>query len=392
MKVAHSKRKHALLSASGAGRWINCPPSARMEEKIPSSGNSSYAEEGTLAHEFADLGLRIQSNTGDVGKGSDYERWKKQVERLKTKPLYDPEMDDYVKVYTNYVLEQFYVAKKKTSDAVLKIEERTDFSYLVPEGFGTSDANVIADELLEIVDLKYGKGVKVYAKENSQLRLYALGLLRKFDLAYDITKVKMTIVQPRLDHIDSEVLTVAELQAWAEKVVKPSADQAYTGEGKCNPGSWCRWCKAKPVCRSLADHNIELAKKEFAEPRTLKDDELIEVYEQTGLLVDWATSVAEYLLDEALRGKAWPGYKLVEGRSNRKWANEPEAIKKLSENYEMNQIVNTKIKGIGDIEKLVGKGKVNDLLIKPPGKPTLVPESDKRPAFGIEQAKKDFQE
>jgi len=389
-KVEHSQRKHALLSASGASRWINCPPSARMEEDIPSKGSSSFAQEGTLAHEFADLELRIKTHTGKIGKGTDYDRWKDQKEKHKTNALYDPKMDDHVKVYTDYVLEQFAVAKKKTVDAVLKIEERTDFSYLVPEGFGTSDANIIADGLLEIVDLKYGKGVKVDAKKNSQLRLYALGLLRKFDLVYDITKVKMTIVQPRLDHIDSEILTVEELTQWAEEVVKPSADQAYAGEGDCNPGSWCRWCKAKPVCRALSNHNTELAKKEFADPKTLEDDELVAVYEQTGLLVDWANSVGQHLLEEALKGKSWPGYKLVEGRSNRKWQDEERAIEELSETYGKDQIVNTKIKGIGDIEKLVGKGEVNHLLIKPPGKPTLVPESDKRRALGVEQAKKDF--
>lgn len=391
-KVAHSQRKHALLSASGASRWINCPPSARMEEEIPSKdGSSVYAEEGTLAHEFADLELRIKTHTGEIGEGTDYDRWEYQKQKHKTNALYDPEMDDYVKAYTDYVLEQFAVAKKKTVDAVLKIEERTDFSYLVPEGFGTSDANIIADELLEIVDLKYGKGLKVDACKNSQLRLYALGLLRKFDLAYDIAKVKMTIVQPRLDHIDSEILTVEELTQWAEEVVKPSADQAYEGKGDCNPGSWCRWCKVKPVCRALANHITELAKKEFADPKTLRDDELIEVYGQAGLLVDWVNSVGQHLLDGALKGKTWAGYKLVEGRSVRKWQDEGKAIEELSETYEKDQIVNTKIKGIGEIEKLVGKGGVNHLLIKPPGKPTLVLESDKRKALGVGQAKKDFE-
>ncbi len=393
-KVQHSQRKHALLSASGAARWINCPPSARMEEEIPSKGNSSYAEEGTLAHEFADLELRIQTYIGKIGKGSPKQRLYDQKERLKKKELYDPEMDEFVKVYTDYVLEEFTAARKKTTDAVLKIEERTDYSYLVPEGFGTSDANIIGDGLLEVADLKYGKGVKVDAKDNAQLRLYALGLLRKFELIYDIDRVKMTIVQPRLYHIDSEVLTVEELKKWATDTVKPSADLAYKGEGECDPGTWCRWCKAKPVCRALADHNLELAKQEFADPKTLSIDELLKVYEQSGLLVDWASSVSQHLLKEALDGEKLPGYKLVEGRANRKWADEAKAIKVIldqNDAIEMDQVVNTKIKGIGEIEKLVGKEVVSDLVVKPQGKPTLVPESDKRPAFGIEQAKKDFE-
>lgn len=390
--VEHSTRKHALLSASGASRWINCPPSARMEEKIPSKGSSTFAEEGTLAHEFGDLDLRIQTHVGKVGKGGDYQKWKEQREQFKSHELYDPEMEEYVAVYVDYVLEQYMAAKKETSGVVLKVEERTDYSYLVPEGFGTSDANIIADDVLEIVDLKYGKGVKVGAQKNSQLRLYALGLLRKFDLVYDIKKVKMTIVQPRLYHIDSEVLTVEELTQWAEEVVKPSADQAYKGEGDCDPGDWCRWCKAKPVCRALADHNVKLAAKEFADPKTLSEEELVEVYEQSGLLVDWARSLAQYLLDEALAGNVVKGYKLVEGRANRKWADEKKALEKLSKDFKLEQITNTKIKGIGEVEKLVGKAPFNglSLTIKPQGKPTLVPEADKRPAMGIAQAKEDF--
>ena len=393
--VNHKDRKHALLSASGAARWINCPPSARLEEDIPST-TSSYAEEGTLAHEFGDLKLRIKSHVGSVAAGSQYRKWSDKVKKLRKNKLYTDDMEDHVEVYVEYVLSEYYAAVKDTPDAVLKIEERTDYSYLVPEGFGTSDANIIADGTLEIVDFKYGKGVKVGAKQNSQLRLYALGLLRKFELLYDIHTVKMTIVQPRLDHIESETLPVDELIKWAEETVKPAAEQAYKGEGDCNPGDWCRWCKVKPTCKALANHNLKLAKHDFAEPKTLTDEELITVYKQIQQLQDWAGSVADHVLKEALAGKHWPGYKVVEGKSNRRWADEQKAIKRIldfSDNIELDQVVNTKIKGIGEIEKLVGKEELNKmgLLVKPQGKPTLVLESDKRPALGsAESAKKDF--
>lgn len=390
--VQHANRKHALLSASGASRWINCTPSARLEEPIKDEGSSIFAQEGTLAHELADIEIKLKSYTGSTAKGSAYDQLKKEKAELEKHELYQSEMDEHIDKYVSYVLEQFYAAKKKTADAVLKVEERTDYSYLVPEGFGTSDANIIADGVLEIVDLKYGKGLKVEAIGNAQLRLYALGLLRKFEMLYDIDTVKMTIVQPRLDHIDSEVLKVSDLEQWAKEVVVPAAAKAFKGEGDCNPGSWCKWCKVKPRCKALADKNLELAKMEFADPKLLTDEQVLAAYGQTDLLIDWANSVASYMLDTALQGKKWEGYKVVEGRSNRKWADEQAAIKKLKEEFKLkiDEIVNTKIKGIGDIEKKVGKGKVNDLLIKPPGKPTLVEESDKRTALGADKAKEEF--
>lgn len=385
--VKHSGRKHALLSASGSSRWINCPPSARMEEEIPDKGSSTYAEEGTLAHEFADLSLRIQSHTGPV---KERDLWYKEQKKLRKHKLYADDMEDHVAKYVDYVLGEWLAARQKTPDTVLDIEARSDYSYLVPEGFGTCDGVIISDGCLEIIDFKYGKGVKVDATNNSQLRLYGLGALRKYQILYEITSVKMTIVQPRLDHISSETLSVFELIKWADEVVQPAAKQADKGEGSCNPGDWCRWCKAKPVCKALAQHNIGLAKHDFADPRTLSDEELIQAYEQSALLVDWANSVGAYLLAEALEGKTWEGYKVVEGRSNRKWQDESKALEELQALASLEEITNTKIKGIGDIEKLVGKGKVDHLLIKPPGKPTLVPDSDKRPAMGVEQAKKDF--
>lgn len=392
--IKHQNRKHAILSASGADRWINCPASARLEEKYGVDSSSVFAEEGTLAHEFADLKLRVKSSRGQpVGVGSIYRGWTDQLKELRKNELYTYDMEGYVEMFTDYVLEKWVGAMKETPDALLSIEERSDFSHVAPEGFGTSDANIITDNHLEIVDLKYGKGVQVFAEKNAQLRLYAIGVLKKFGLLYGIESVTMTIVQPRLNHISSETITASELVKWGEEVVKPAAADAWEGGGKTNPGAACKWCKAKAFCKGLAAHNLELAKLEFADPRTLSDDEIISAYEKGGLLVDWMSALNKHVLAEALAGKDWAGYKLVEGRANRKWSNEADAIEKLkAKGFKADQLINTKIKGLGDIEKLVSK-KVFDkmgLTIKPQGAPTLVPETDKRPGLGIAQAKKDF--
>lgn len=387
--VEHKSRKHAILSASGASRWLNCPPSARLEEAVEDT-TSDYAREGTLAHEFADIGLRYAIGTLDT------KQYESLAEALRSEDLYDPEMEDEVDKYVTYVLEEYQMAKKRPSGAIILVEEKVDFSYYVEDGFGTNDASIIADRVLEIVDLKYGKGVKVEAEDNSQLKLYALGALLKYDLCYDIDKVKMTIFQPRLDHISSWEITVEELYHWGEATVRPTAELAYNGEGLQKAGEHCRWCKVKARCGTLASYNTKLAKMEFKDPHLLTDAQLLMVYEQSGLLVDWANAVGDYILKEAVNGKAWPGYKLVEGRSNRKWTNEQEVIKTLKEKgYSDEQIINMKLKGIGDIEKLVGKKEFPDVLgtlvEKPEGKPTLVSEKDKRPALGsAEQAKEEF--
>lgn len=356
--------------------------------------SSVFAEEGTLAHEFADLELRIQTYTGKVGKGSQKQKWIDEKEALKDHELYNSEMDEYVAVYVGYVLEEFSAAKKKTPDAELKIEEKVDFSHLVPDGFGTCDVNIIADGVVDVIDFKYGKGVKVEARRNSQMRLYGVGALQKYDLLYDITDIKMTIVQPRLHHIASEQLSVNELTEWAVSVVQPAAEMAYEGKGDCNPGDWCRWCKAKPRCRALADSNMKLAKADFADPKTLSDEELLKVYKASGLLTEWANAVSGYILKEALDGRKWDGYKLVEGRANRKWADEKKALEVLLDRDDLkyDEVVTRKIKGIGAVEKKIGKPEFLklDLTIKPQGKPTLAEESDKRPALGIDQAKEDF--
>ncbi len=393
-EVNHLARKHALLSASGASRWLHCTPSARLEEKFEESSPSTssvYADEGTLAHEFGDLNLRKAA-----GRITD-SVFEKEIKELRKHPLYSSEMEGEVDKYVTYVLETFAEAKQKTPDAVLMIEERLDFSHLVEQGFGTGDAGVIADGVLEIIDLKYGKGIRVEAEENPQLMLYGSGALRSFELMYDIHTVKMTIVQPRLDHISSWEISVKDLITWGEKTVKPAAAKAYEGKGVQKAGDHCKWCKVKAMCATLAAKNVALARHEFKDPHLLTEKQLLEVYKQQPMLVDWVNAVADYLLAEALKGKQWPGYKIVEGRSQRKWIDEKEVVKTLmKKKYTADQFMVSKLAGIPAIEKLIGKKEfpevLGSLVVTPPGKPTLVPVSDKRPAMGIEQAKLDFKD
>lgn len=384
----HKERAHALLSASGASRWIACNKSARLEESFEES-TSSYAEEGTLAHEFAELFLR--KHVGKISLG-DY---RKAANKLKKSEHYSPEMPDEVRKYTDYVIRQFNAAKRKTPSATLLIEEKVSLEEYIMEGFGTCDANVIGDGTLEVIDLKYGKGVRVDAEANPQLRLYGLGALAAYWLCYDIKRVRLTIVQPRLDHISSDEMAVEELLGWGEKIIKPAAAKAWGGEGTHKAGPHCKWCRAAPRCAKLAEESTRLAKNDFADPSLLGDDELIEVYKQAPQLVDWANRVAAYLLAEALKGKKWPEHKLVAGRSNRAWKNPGAAEARLQREYEEHEIYNIKLKGFGDLEKLATKKEFADLvgefIHKPEGKPTLVHESDKRQALNsAASAKEDF--
>lgn len=388
--LEHSSRKHALLSASGASRWLNCTPSARLEEKFDESAPSVYAAEGTLSHEFGDINLRFKN--GEISE----KIYNSELKKLRKEDLYIDEMEGEVEKYVNIVWESFLVAKSKTPDAVMLVEERLDFSHLVEKGFGTGDATIIADGVLEIIDLKYGKGVKVEAEDNPQLKLYGSGALRAFEMLYDIHTIRLVIVQPRLDHVSTWEISAKDLIKWGEEQVKPTAAKAYSGKGVQKAGSWCKWCKVAPMCATLAAQNVKLAKHDFRDPHTLTPKQLLEVYKQMPMLVDWVNAVQNYLLKEAIKGKKWPGYKVVEGRSNRKWLDEEKVVEILeNEMFDKKDFMQSKLQGIAKIEKLLGvkafKEKVADYVIKPQGKPTLVPESDKRrPMHGIEDAKDDF--
>lgn len=393
-KVSHNIREHALLSASHAARWLACPPSARLEEKFKETcgepESSVYAEEGTLAHEFAELRLRQLS-----GRISDQE-YVEESERLRSHGLYSEEIEDNIEKYAAYVMEEFEASKKIVPDPVLFIEEQLDFSHIVEQGFGTGDAGIIADGTMEIIDLKYGKGIKVEACENPQLKLYALGALRNYEMFYDIHTVKLTIIQPRLDNITSWSVPVKDLVKWAEETVKPVAAKAYEGKGLQKAGEHCKFCLVKAMCATLASRNVALAKHEFKDPHLLTEKQLLDVYRQIPMLTDWANAVGEYLYKKALAGEKVEGYKLVEGQSRRKWVDEAQVQDLLKgEGYSEEEYNVVKLKGISDIEKLVGKKTFplmfEGMVTRTQVNPVLVPDTDKRPEYkAADQAKKDF--
>lgn len=392
MGMNHKGRAHAILSASSSHRWLNCTPSARLEDKFQESQAptvSPHAEEGTLAHEVAELTLRYRL---EYIKESTYKR---ELRKLKKSQYFDEEMLGYVDTYVNIVLESYQAAEKDHGAAEIILEERIDFSHIVPEGFGTGDAAVISDKTLEAIDLKYGRGVMVEADNNPQLLLYASGLLRTFGLMYDIETIKVTIVQPRLDHYSTWEVSVDWLKGW-EEVVHKTALKAYKGEGRQFPGTWCKFCKVKALCKAFCDQNTALAKHEFKEPYLIEEDQLLEIYKVLPMLQDWAKGVNEYMLKRALEGKAWEGLKVVSGTSRRKWTDEAEVIKKLKgAKFKPSQFQKTSLLGIPAIEKLTGADfaeLVGQHVIKPQGAPTLVDQSDKRPGLGSEQAKIDFKD
>lgn len=383
---------HARLSASGAKRWMECPPSVKLEEQFEDKG-SEYAREGTLAHELAEL--MIKYNSGQIKKAG----FNKKLKAIKDDELFGNDMLDYIESYANQVWELFNEAKATCKDAVIMTEQRVDFGAYVPGGFGTCDVVIIADDVLHVIDLKYGKGVEVFAENNPQLRLYGLGAADTFDCLYDFEKVKMTIIQPRLGNVSSETMPVNFLRDWGRYTVRPLAEKAAKGEGEFKAGDHCRFCKARQTCRARAEANMELAKMEFADPELLTDEEIGEVLRAADQLTAWAKDIAEYALTEAINhDKKWDGWKLVEGRSVRKYKDEVKVAEELVKaGFDEAVIYEKKLYGITAMEKLLGKKKfgevLKDLIDKPAGKPTLVPESDKRPEINkVDKAKEDFKE
>ncbi|NFO12729.1 DUF2800 domain-containing protein [Clostridium botulinum] len=380
--------KHALLSASSSSRWLNCPPSVKLEEGFENT-TSVFAEEGTLAHELGEITLRL--NLGEFTK----RKYSSQLAKIMENELFTKDMPDYVDMYVDTCMEKVSEAKATTPDAIAIVEQKLDFSDWVPDGFGTGDFVIIADGTMEICDLKYGKGVQVSAKNNSQMRLYALGAISQFEFLYDIQKVKMTIIQPRLDSISTDKMTVEELLRWADEVVKPTAELAIKGEGEFCTGDHCKFCRAKAVCRARADKNMELAQYEFQKPPTLDNNDIGFILNRVDELTSWAKDVKEYALNQALKGEEFDGFKVVEGKSNRKWTNEKAVGDILLEQGFLENIIYTKkLTGISNMETAIGKKEVNrllgDYIIKPQGKPTLALATDKRAVFN--PAKMDFLE
>lgn len=382
--------EHALLSPSGANRWLACTPSARLEQQFPDSSGDA-AREGTLAHELGEL--LISYNAKLIKKAA----YTKALKEIEANAFYNADMLNYMEGYAAFVIERYAEAKKKTKDAVLSLESRLDFTEYVPEGFGTGDAVVIANGILDIIDLKYGKGVSVSSVENKQMMLYALGALAEFDLLYDISIVRMTIYQPRLDNISIWELPVVELREWAETELKPRAVMAFAGEGDFVAGVHCRFCRAKAQCKALAAENLKLAKYDFLRGELLTEDDIADILSRADAFKKWISAVEDYALKEAVdNGKSFPGFKLVEGRSNRMYANQDEVVKRLLENGYQEAIIYTKsLLGITAMEKAITKkafdAALSDLIVKPQGKPTLVPTTDKRPSWNsAENAINDF--
>lgn len=382
---------HAVLSPSGAHRWLSCTRSARLEQQFPDKAGQA-AEEGTLAHSLGELILRLKLKR--ISK-QVYQREFKKIEENK---LYDHAMQEHAESYSVFVLERFYEAQSHTKDAVIYLEHLLNLTEYVEEGFGTGDCVIIADSTMEIVDFKYGKGVLVTAENNKQMMLYALGALRDFDLAYDIDKVRMTIFQPRIDNFSSFEISVDDLLTWAEVELKPKAKLAFAGEGEFEPGSHCKFCKAKAVCKANADYNLEIARHDFAVPELLTDEDIADILERAPMFTNWLKSVTEYALSESvLNGKKWPGFKLVEGRSNRAYSDEILVAARLMEKgFAEDMIYKRELLGITAMEKAIGKKEfgvvLSELIIKPQGKPTLAPASDKREELNsVDAAKKDFE-
>ena len=392
-KIKHAERAHALLSASGASRWLTCTPSAKLEAEYGERKSSAFAAEGTLAHELAELYLRkdVLQNISDV-------EFDAKLEEIMSNDLFNDEMIDMVSIYTEYCEMQYLSAKTDNMFADIEIEQRFDLTEYVPESFGTGDCSIISEPVLEIIDFKYGKGVPVYADWNRQLMLYGLGALRKYDTLYDIETIKLTIVQPRLNNISTFTMPVKELREWAETELRPRAQMAFNGEGELVAGDHCKFCAVKNRCRKLYEQQLEVAKYEFKEPELLTDEEIADILKRAPRLVEWANSIQAYAQEQAVsNGKIWPGYKLVAGTSRRGWIGEDEATQAIFARFPElaeDQIFETKLKSITAIEKIVGKKRfaeaMTDVIIKPEGKPTLVPIDDKRPALGFEQAKADF--
>ncbi|HRV28208.1 MAG TPA: DUF2800 domain-containing protein [Spirochaetia bacterium] len=371
---------HAVLSASGAHRWLNCLPSARLELEFVNN-ESSAAAEGTAAHALCEHKL----------KKALHMRSKRPVSVYNS-----DEMEEHSDAYVEFVMEQLELAKQSCTDPLILIEQRLDFSCYVPQGFGTGDCIIIADKKLHIIDFKYGMGVLVDAVDNPQMKLYALGALEIYDSLYDIEEVSMTIFQPRRENVSTWTIRVEALKDWAEKELKPKAKKAYDGEGEYLPGEWCTFCRAAVKCRARAEEKLKLAQSEFKLPPLLTDSEIEEVLSKLSDLTKWANEIIAYATDAAVNhGKEWHGFKVVEGRSVRKFKDE-DAVAEVAKANGYKDIFRQSLITLTEMERLMGKSKfekiLGDLIYKPPGKPTLVPLSDKRPAMNVSNAKNEFNE
>ena len=380
MKIS---KAHAILSASGSSRWINCPKSVRLESKFPDT-RSVFAEEGTLAHELAELEMLYQL------KKITEKKYKSKLTKIQKHELYSVEMPHYVERYTEFVHETINQYEKP----LVLIEARLDYSAWAPEGFGTGDAVIVSPKRIDVIDLKYGKGVPVFADKNTQMMLYALGAYNTFNILYDISAVNMTIVQPRLDSISTYTIDITDLLDWADSI-RLVAKEAFHGQGDYQAGSHCRFCKASIFCRTHALYNLDVAKYEFEDPDLLSDKDIADILKKASTVANWLEKIEKYALATAVAGKQWPGLKLVEGRRVRTVTDKSALASELTENgYKINQIYKPReLLSMGDLEKLIGPKKFaqqyREFIYTPAGKPALVAAEDKRPALQLQKSAQD---
>ena len=376
-EIQHSSRAHARLNASSSHRWMMCPPSVKLSEQFEDKP-SSYAEEGTFLHELCEL--KLHRYLGDM----DPALIELQYAEHRDNDFYSDEAETVTDEYVDFCIETIEAVRLSCPDPLIMVEHRLDYSDYVPDGFGTGDLIIVADGVLEVIDFKGGRGVRVEATRNSQLMLYGLGALLEFDPLYDIHQVRMTIVQPRLSNLSSFEMEADDLIRWAETEVRPKAMLAYEGKGEFCAGEWCRFCKARYTCRKRSEYHMSLAARDFKEPDLLSDEEIADILPVAESLNSWVQDLLAYATQEAVIGKTWPGYKLVAGRSIRKYTSEAEVIKAATE-AGYTDIYKTSLLGVGDLEKRMGKKAFNEVLgkyiVKPVGAPTLVPETDPRKPY-----------
>lgn len=371
---------HARFSPSAANRRIHCPPSLLLEEQFK-EGESVYAAEGTAGHAMAEHLLR---------------KYLKQRTKRPTSEFYTDELLEAVDEYVSFVIGEIEDARRTSKSPVLLVEQRIDASEYVDSCFGTADMVIITDRVAHVIDLKLGKGIEVHAEENPQLMIYGLGILNMAEALYDIDTVLMTIFQPRLDNSSTWSVSPEYLKRWGEEILRPAGAQALMGAGNFSAGSWCRFCRARNQCRARAESFLEMAKMEFQQTALLSDEEIAEVIAKADELSRWAADVYAFAQDEAvLHGKQWPGYKVVEGRSSRRYTSD-EAVIQAATAAGYKDIYRKSVIGITEMERLMGKENfktiLGPLVVKPKGKLTLVPESDKREAVQSNTAQEDFQE
>lgn len=376
--------KHALLSASGAHRWLECTPSAQLELQFPQS-TSEYAEEGTAAHELCELTARYW--LGEISE-AEYENRRDELAKGK---YYNAEMQECANDYAKFVAEKTAAARETCEDAFTALEVRVNFSKYVKDGFGTGDCIIVSDNVLEIIDFKYGKGVRVEAAGNPQMKLYALGAYLEYNTLFDIDSVRMTIFQPRLSGVQSsDEITVKELLEWAEKYVKPRAKLAYKGEGEFAPSEEvCKFCRAKAQCKARADKNLKLF-DEAPDILLLTPEDAGKILEQAGDIQSWLADLESLVSSTLLAGQPVEGWKMVEGRSNRRFADELKVVDAMkAAGYDESLLYERKLITLTQMEKDFGKKAVaetlGELIVKPQGKPTLAPAKDKRPEFRPEE-------